>query len=83
MLRAASKELTLAPRGRGGLVSQLEEGLLREIADYARSERQVARGLSYYLSDYPATQAVLETGRALGDLERRPARRPGRGVRPP
>ncbi len=62
MLRAASKELTLLLGAEAALVSQLEEGLLREIADYARSERQVARGLSYYLSDYPATQAVLERG---------------------
>jgi len=62
MLRAASKELTLLLGAEAALVSQLEEGLLREIADYARSERQVARGLSYYLSDYPATEAVLDKG---------------------
>jgi len=62
MLRAASKELTLLLEAEAALVSQLEEGLLREIADYARSERQVARGLSYYLADYPATEAVLERG---------------------
>jgi putative nucleotidyltransferase with HDIG domain len=62
MLRAASKELTLLLGAEAALVSQLEDGLLREIADYARSEYQVARGLSYYLSDYPATQAVLERG---------------------
>ena len=62
MLRAASKELTLLLGAEAALVSQLEEGLLREIADYARAERQVARGLSYYLADYPATEAVLERG---------------------
>jgi putative nucleotidyltransferase with HDIG domain len=62
MLRAASKELTLLLEAEAALVSQLEEGLLREIADYARSGRQVARGLSYYLADYPATEAVLEAG---------------------
>jgi len=62
MLRAASKELTLLLGAEAALVSRLEEGLLREIADYARSERQVARGLSYYLSDYPATEAVLDKG---------------------
>jgi len=62
MLRAASKELTLLLEAEAALVSQLEDGLLREIADYARFERQVARGLSYYLSDYPATEAVLDGG---------------------
>jgi putative nucleotidyltransferase with HDIG domain len=61
MLRVASKELTWLLRAEACLVSQLEDGLLREIADYARSERQVARGLSYYLADYPATAAVLES----------------------
>jgi putative nucleotidyltransferase with HDIG domain len=62
MLRVASKELTLLLKAEAALVSKLEEGLLREIADYARSEQQVARGLSYYLADYPATEAVLEAG---------------------
>ena len=62
MLRAAGKELTLLFEAEAALVSQLEDGLLREIADYARSERQVARGLSYYLADYPATEAVLDGG---------------------
>jgi putative nucleotidyltransferase with HDIG domain len=61
MLRVASKELTWLLHAEACLVSQLEDGLLREIADYARSERQVARGLSYYLADYPATAAVLES----------------------
>jgi putative nucleotidyltransferase with HDIG domain len=62
MLRAASKELTLLLGAEAALASQLEGGLLREIADYARSGQQVAKGLSYYLSDYPATEAVLERG---------------------
>jgi putative nucleotidyltransferase with HDIG domain len=61
MLRVASRELTLLLDAEACLVSQLEEGLLREIADFARSQRQVARGLSYYLADYPATAAVLES----------------------
>ena len=61
MLRVASRELTLLLDAEACLVSQLEEGLLREIADYVRSQRQVARGLSYYLADYPATAAVLES----------------------
>jgi putative nucleotidyltransferase with HDIG domain len=66
MLRAASKELTLLFDAEAALVSQLEEGLLREIADFARSERQVARGLSYYLADYPATEAILDAGLPWG-----------------
>ena len=61
MLRVASRELTLLLNAEACLVSQLEGGLLREVADYARSERQVARGLSYYLADYPATAVVLES----------------------
>ena len=40
---------------------KLEDGLSREVADYAHSDRHVARGLSYYLADYPATAAVLES----------------------
>ena len=62
MLRVASRELTLMLNGEACLVSQLEEGLLREVADYSSSDRQVARGLSYYLADYPSTAAVLESG---------------------
>jgi putative nucleotidyltransferase with HDIG domain len=62
MLRAASRELTLLLGAEAALVSQLEDGLLREIADYARAGRQVARGLSYYLADYPATEAILDAG---------------------
>ena len=61
MLRVASRELTLLLNAEACLVSQLEGGLLREVADYARSGRQVARGPSYYLADYPATEAVLES----------------------
>jgi putative nucleotidyltransferase with HDIG domain len=61
MLRVASRELTLLLNAEACLVSQLEDGLLREVADYARHERQVARGLSYYLADYPTTEAVLES----------------------
>jgi putative nucleotidyltransferase with HDIG domain len=61
MLRVAGRELTLLLNTEACLVSQLEDGLLREVADFARSGRQVARGLSYYLADYPATQAVLES----------------------
>jgi putative nucleotidyltransferase with HDIG domain len=63
MLRVASRELTQLLDAEACLISQLEDGLLREVADHARSERQVARGLSYYLSDYPATAAVLESRR--------------------
>jgi putative nucleotidyltransferase with HDIG domain len=61
MLRVAGRELTLLLNAEACLVSQLEDGLLREVADYARHERQVARGLSYYLADYPTTEAVLES----------------------
>jgi putative nucleotidyltransferase with HDIG domain len=61
MLRVASRELTELLEAEACLISQLEEGLLREVADHARTARQVARGLSYYLADYPATEAVLES----------------------
>ena len=61
MLRVASRELTMLLDAQACLVSQVEGGLLREVADYTSSGRQVARGLSYYLSDYPATAAVLES----------------------
>jgi putative nucleotidyltransferase with HDIG domain len=61
MLRVASRELTKLLDAEACLVSQLEDGLLREVADYAHAERQVARGLSYYLADYPTTAAVLES----------------------
>jgi putative nucleotidyltransferase with HDIG domain len=62
MLRVATRELTLVLNAEACLVSRLEDGLLREVADYSSSERQVARGLSYYLADYPTTAAVLESG---------------------
>jgi putative nucleotidyltransferase with HDIG domain len=62
MLRVSSRELTLMLNAEASLVSQLEGGLLREVADYSSSDRQVARGLSYYLADYPTTAQVLETG---------------------
>jgi putative nucleotidyltransferase with HDIG domain len=61
MLRVASRELTRLLDAEACLVSQLEDGLLREVADYAQADRQVARGLSYYLADYPTTAAVLES----------------------
>jgi putative nucleotidyltransferase with HDIG domain len=62
MLRVSSRELTLMLNAEASLVSQLEDGLLREVADYSSSDQQVARGLSYYLADYPTTAQVLETG---------------------
>src|SRR5919108_4088466 len=62
MLRVASRELTLMLNGEASLVSQLEEGLLREVADHSSSDQQIARGLSYYLADYPTTAHVLESG---------------------
>jgi putative nucleotidyltransferase with HDIG domain len=61
MLRVASRELTRLLNAEACLVSRVEDGLLRELADYAHAERQVARGLSYYLADYPTTAAVLES----------------------
>ena len=62
LLRVSSRELTLMLNAQACLVSQLEDGLLREVADYSSSEQQVARGLSYYLADYPTTAQVLESG---------------------
>ena len=62
MLRVASRELTLMLNAQASLVSQVEEGLLREVADYSSSDQQIARGLSYYLADYPTTAQVLESG---------------------
>ncbi len=62
MLRVATRELTHVLNAEACLVSRLEDGLLREVADHSSSERQVARGLSYYLADYPTTAAVLESG---------------------
>ena len=62
MLRVATRELTRMLNAEACLVSRLEGGLLREVADYSSSESQVARGLSFYLADYPTTAAVLESG---------------------
>jgi putative nucleotidyltransferase with HDIG domain len=62
MLRVASRELTLMLNAEACLVSQVEDGLLREVADYSSSDLQVAQGLSYYLADYPTTARVLESG---------------------
>jgi len=62
MLKVASREMSLMLNAEACLVSQLEGGLLREVADYSSSEQQVARGLSYYLADYPTTASVLESG---------------------
>jgi putative nucleotidyltransferase with HDIG domain len=63
MLRIASRHLTLLLNAKACLISQVEDGLLREVADYACTTRQVARGLSYYLTDYPTTASVLMTGK--------------------
>jgi putative nucleotidyltransferase with HDIG domain len=63
MLRVAGRELTQLLNADACLVSRLEDGLLCEVADYTRTEQQIARGLSYYLADYPATAAVLESRR--------------------
>jgi putative nucleotidyltransferase with HDIG domain len=62
MLRVAARELTLMLSAEACLVSRLEDGILKEVADYSVSDRQVARGVSYYLADYPATAEVLESG---------------------
>ena len=76
MLRKASRHLTMLLDANACLVSQVEEGLLREIADYALATPQVARGLSYYLTDYPTTAAVLMTGKpcsvSVGDPDADP-----------
>ena len=47
MLKVASREMSLMLNAEACLVSQLEGGLLREVADYSSSEQQGARGLSY------------------------------------
>ena len=65
MLRIATRHLTMLLSAKACLVSQVEDGLLREVADYAHTTRQVARGLSYYLTDYPTTASVLMTGKPL------------------
>jgi putative nucleotidyltransferase with HDIG domain len=61
MLRTAARELTALLNAQACLVSRLDEGLLSEVADYARTGQQVARGLGYFLADYPTTAAVLES----------------------
>jgi putative nucleotidyltransferase with HDIG domain len=61
MLRIASRELTLMLSAEACLISRLDDGILREVADYSASEREVARSFSYYVSDYPATAAVLDS----------------------
>jgi len=63
MLRIASRHLTMLLEANACLISRVEDGLLREVADYACTTDQVARGLSYYLTDYPATASVLITGK--------------------
>jgi putative nucleotidyltransferase with HDIG domain len=63
MLRIASRHLTMLLNAKACLVSQVENGLLREVADYACTTRQVARELGYYLTDYPTTAGVLLTGK--------------------
>lgn len=76
MLRIASRHLTFLLNAKACLVSQVEDGLLREVADYALATGQVARGLSYYLTDYPTTTAVLLTGKpcsvSVDDLDADP-----------
>ena len=61
MLRVAGRELTLLLGAQACLVSRLEDGMLREVADYSHGGPPVARGLGYYLSDYPVTAEVLES----------------------
>ena len=61
MLRVASRELTLMLSAEACLISRLDDGILREVADFTSSGRSVARGLSYYLADYPTTASVLES----------------------
>jgi putative nucleotidyltransferase with HDIG domain len=63
MLRVASRELTHMLSAEACLVSRLDDdGLLREVADYSTSPHQVARGVSYYVGDYPLTAEVLAAG---------------------
>src|ERR1051326_3856264 len=62
MLRVASRELTLMLNAEACLVSQLEDGLLREVADHSSAEPQVARGPTYYLGASPTPAQVLESG---------------------
>jgi putative nucleotidyltransferase with HDIG domain len=77
MLRVAARELTLMLSAEACLVSKLEDGLLKEVADYSISDRQVARGVSYYLADYPATIEVLDSGIPRSISTADPAADPG------
>ncbi len=66
MFAVASRELTLMLNAEACVISQSRDGLLQGVADYSRSERNLARDVGYYLSDYPATAAVLESGVPMG-----------------
>jgi putative nucleotidyltransferase with HDIG domain len=77
MLRVAARELTLMLSAEACLVSKLEDGLLKEVADFSVSEQQVARGVSYYLADYPATMEVLDSGTPRSISTADPAADPG------
>jgi putative nucleotidyltransferase with HDIG domain len=77
MLRVAARELTLMLSAEACLVSKLEDGLLKEVADFSVSDRQVARGVSYYLADYPATADVLASGSPRSISTADPAADPG------
>jgi putative nucleotidyltransferase with HDIG domain len=77
MLRVAARELTLMLSAEACLISKLEDGLLKEVADFSVSERQVARGVSYYLADYPATAEVMDSGTPRSISSADPAADPG------
>jgi len=77
MLRVAARELALMLSAEACLVSKLEDGLLKEVADFSISDRQVARGVSYYLADYPATIEVLDSGIPRSISTADPAADPG------
>jgi putative nucleotidyltransferase with HDIG domain len=77
MLRVAARELTLMLSAEACLISKLEDGLLKEVADFSTSERQVARGVNYYLADYPATAEVLDSGVPRSISTADPAADPG------
>src|SRR5262245_65713750 len=59
MLRIASRHLTTLLNANACLVSRAENGLLRELADYACTTRQLPRGRSYYLTDHPTPTSLL------------------------
>jgi putative nucleotidyltransferase with HDIG domain len=77
MLRVAARELTLMLSAEACLISKLEDGLLKEVADFSTSDRQVARGVNYYLADYPATAEVLDSGVLRSISTADPAADPG------